>query len=143
MLRPERVDDAEERGKLVGWLGHSDAAKSQLTPAELLHAHRAIYGCLGDVAAALARVGLGGLSDLPCQYLSAGQKKRLALARLHLSDRPIWLLDEPRASLDGKGKQLAAELMAEHNDAGGVVIAATHEPLGLACTTLRLGESRP
>jgi heme exporter protein A len=139
----DRVSDNEERGKLFGWLGHLDAAKSQLTPAEVLRDYARLYGGNTDTEMALTRVGLAGLADLWCQYLSAGQKKRLALARLLLSARTIWLLDEPLASLDEKGKRLAAELIKEHNAAGGIAIAATHEPLGLTCTQLKLGDREP
>ncbi len=134
-----RVDDPEERGKLMGWLGHHDAAKSQLTPTEMLRSYAGLYGNLADVAASLDRVGLTRLSELPCQYLSAGQKKRLALARLLICGRAIWLMDEPLAALDEAGKRLAAELIGEHGASGGATIAATHEPLGVASDQVRLG----
>ncbi|HJW40116.1 MAG TPA: heme ABC exporter ATP-binding protein CcmA [Rhizomicrobium sp.] len=135
------IADAEERGRLVGWLGHNDAAKSQLSPGEALGFFAGLYGSGADIAAALAEVGLGPLADLPCQYLSAGQKKRLALARLKLSGRPLWLLDEPLAALDAAGKQLAAGMITAHAQEGGIILAATHEPLGLACERLVLGAS--
>jgi heme exporter protein A len=135
----DRIEDGEERGKYIGWLGHQDAAKSQLTPAEMLRAHAALYGGIADTRRVLERVGLARLSDLPCQYLSAGQKKRLALARLLLCKRAIWLLDEPLASLDEPGRRLVAEVIAEYGAGGGIVIAATHEPLGIVCGRLRLG----
>jgi heme exporter protein A len=134
-----RIEDAEERGKHVGWLGHHDAAKSQLTPTELLVVHARLYGADVAVRPALERVGLDRLSDFPCQYLSAGQKKRLALARLMLCRRAVWLLDEPLASLDEAGKGLDAEVIAEYSAAGGIVMAATHESLGIACARLSLG----
>jgi heme exporter protein A len=133
------IEDAEERGKHIGWLGHNDAAKSQLTPAELLGTHARLYSADVAVRPSLERVGLGRLSDLPCQYLSAGQKKRLALARLMLCRRAVWLLDEPLASLDEAGKGLVAEVIAEYSAAGGIVMAATHESLGLVCARLSLG----
>jgi heme exporter protein A len=135
------VVEAEERGKLAGWLGHSDAAKSQLSPREVLAFFAGLYRSGADIAAALAEVGLGPLADLPCQYLSAGQKKRLALARLKLSSRPLWLLDEPLAALDATGKQLAAGMIAAQAKQGGIVLAATHETLGLSCERLMLGAS--
>ena len=135
------VTEAEARGRHIGWLGHNDAAKSQLSPREVLGFFAGLYRSGVDIASALAEVGLGPLADLPCQYLSAGQKRRLALARLKLSGRPLWLLDEPLAALDAAGKQLAAGLVAAHAKQGGIVLAATHEPLGLACDRLMLGAS--
>ena len=87
----------------------------------------------GELADALA------LAELPGQYLSAGQKRRLALARLQLCARPLWLLDEPLAALDAAGKKLVAETIAAHCASGGIVVAATHEPLGAECETLMLG----
>src|SRR5882757_8536267 len=88
---------------------------------------------------ALAQVGLARQADLPCRYLSAGQRRRLALARLLVSQRPLWLLDEPFAALDTSGQALMAHVMARHCGEGGIIIAATHEPLGLGNETLRLG----
>jgi heme exporter protein A len=131
------VTDNEERGKFIGWLGHHDAAKPQLTPRETLTFFFRLYGASG-IDEALDVVGLTRASDLPCQYLSAGQKKRLALARLKLSDRPLWLMDEPLAALDADGKALAASLVKSHCASGGIVIAATHEPLGVDGARLQL-----
>jgi heme exporter protein A len=136
------VTDAEERGKFVGWLGHQDGVKPQLSPFETLAFYSRFYGADGDIAASLAEVGLGRARDLPAQYLSAGQKKRVALARLKLSARPLWLLDEPLVSLDTAGKALAAQFIQQHCRAGGIAIAATHEPLGIECTKLILGAHR-
>jgi heme exporter protein A len=88
--------------------------------------------------ALLEEVGLTRQADLPCRYLSAGQRRRLALARLLLTARPLWLLDEPFAALDTAGKALVARLIALHCGQGGMVIAATHEPLGLGNESLKL-----
>jgi heme exporter protein A len=139
-LRSEDGDitDNEERGKFTGWLGHHDAAKPQLTPRETLIFFSHLYGTTGAIDEVLETVGLTRARDLPCQYLSAGQKKRLALARLKLSNRPVWLLDEPLAALDASGKALAADLVKSHCAGGGIVIAATHEPLGLDGARLQL-----
>ena len=132
------VDDAEERGRLIGWLGHHDGAKPQLTPREVLAFFAALYRVEADIAGTLAAVGLASLADLPCQYLSAGQKKRLALARLKMSGRGVWLLDEPLAALDADGKKRRGELIKAHCLYGGIAIAATHEPLGIDCERLVL-----
>jgi heme exporter protein A len=131
------IRDAEERGRFVGWLGHHDAVKAQMSARETLTFFARLYGG-GEVDAALEAVGLARLASLPGQYLSAGQKKRVALARLLVCRRPLWLLDEPLASLDAAGKAVAATLIAKHCAAGGVAVVATHEPLGIACERLSL-----
>jgi heme exporter protein A len=79
--------------------------------------------------AALERVGLSHLADLPCQLLSAGQRRRLTLARLLVVARPLWLLDEPTTALDSAGQDILWHLCASHLDNGGVVMVATHAPL--------------
>jgi heme exporter protein A len=135
------VADAEERSVFVGWLGHQDAVKPQLTPSENLAFYARYYGADADIAETVAEVGLARARDLPAQYLSAGQRKRVALARLKLSGRPLWLLDEPLAALDTAGKALAARFIQDHCKSGGIAIAATHEPLGIECTKLGLGDA--
>jgi heme exporter protein A len=132
----------EERAEFIGWLGHQDGAKSQLTPLETLSFYARYYGSAARVDEALQRVGLSRLGDLPAQYLSAGQKRRLALARLSLSARPLWLLDEPLASLDTSGKALVAELVAQHCKDGGLAVIATHEPLGFDGPRFTLGNAQ-
>ena len=130
-------DDGEERGKIIGWLGHLDGLKPQLTVMEQLNFFAHLYGKTADVAL-LEQVGLARQADLPCRYLSAGQRRRLALARLLASARPLWLLDEPFAALDTSGQMLVANLMARHCGGGGIIIAATHDPLGLGNESLKL-----
>ena len=125
------ISDGEERGHYAAWLGHQDGLKPQLTVAEQLLFFARLYRSVSDPAAVLEQVGLARQSALPCRYLSAGQKRRLALARLLVSGRSLWLLDEPFAALDAAGQALVGHLMALHCGAGGLVIAATHEPLGL------------
>ncbi len=132
------IEDAEDRGKCVGWLGHHDAIKPQMTVRETLSFFVQIYRSNGKVEEAMEAAGLSRLADLPGQYLSAGQKKRVALARLHLSGRPVWLMDEPLASLDAAGKKIAADLATAHCVSGGIAIVATHEPLGFDCDRLSL-----
>jgi len=131
-------DDGEERGKHIGWLGHQDGLKHQLTVREQLSFFAALYGGAADPDRALDEVGLTRQKHFPCRFLSAGQKRRLALARLMLSARPLWLLDEPLAALDSEGESLVRQLMTRHCEAGGLLIAATHAPLGFAMPAMRL-----
>ncbi|HEY5347300.1 MAG TPA: heme ABC exporter ATP-binding protein CcmA [Rhizomicrobium sp.] len=133
------IAGAEERGKEIGWLGHQDGLKAHLTVAEQLTFFAKLYGAVPDIAPALEMAGLARQGELACRYLSAGQKKRLALARLKLIARPIWLLDEPLAALDESGKGLAADMITQHCAQGGIVLAATHEKLGTPAATLTLG----
>jgi heme exporter protein A len=125
------------RGEACHFLSHHDGVKGALTVMENLSFYRALLGggraeASGQApAAALSRLGLGALGDLPAYVLSAGQKRRLALARLLAAPRPIWLLDEPTASLDRAGQDVLAGMMGEHRARGGMVIAATHLPLDL------------
>jgi heme exporter protein A len=132
------ISDPDERARFTGWLGHQDGIKPQSTPVETLKFFARYHGG-GDIERALYRLELSRLRELPVQYLSAGQKKRLAFARLTLIDRPLWLLDEPLSSLDSGGRSLAGELIAQHCGEGGIVIAATHEALGVPCRSLALG----
>jgi heme exporter protein A len=141
MLRrgADSIADPEERAKFVGWLGHFDGLKTQLTPLENLNFFARYYRGSADTDAALERLGLRRVRELPVQYLSAGQKKRLAFARLLLCGRALWLLDEPLSALDAAGRALVAELIAQHCSSGGIVVAATHDAIGIACRQLRLG----
>ncbi|MDR3475559.1 MAG: heme ABC exporter ATP-binding protein CcmA [Devosia sp.] len=126
----------------IGYLAHRAAIKPRLTVAENLKFWTAING--GDragIGAPLAMVGLAPIANLDAGHLSAGQTRRLALARLLLAERPVWLLDEPTAALDAEGEKLVARLIDAHLDRGGLVLAATHHDLGLRhpSHTLRLG----
>lgn len=128
----------------IGLLGHRSAIKPRLTVAENLAFWAALNGRPpAGIAPALQRVGLGPIAGLDAGYLSAGQTRRLALARLVLSERPLWLLDEPTAALDAEGETLVAQLIDEHLDRGGLVLAATHHDLDLqraaAIRRIRLG----
>ena len=111
----------------VAYLGHLDAVKPGLSAAENL----AFWGASDAVRAAMARLDLLPLADLPARMLSAGQKRRLALARLALTTAPIWLLDEPTLGLDVAAVARLGELLATHRARGGIVLAATHLPLPL------------
>jgi heme exporter protein A len=131
-------------GEQAHYLGHQDALKPSLSVAENL-AFWADFlgGGRAKGAAALAAVGLGALPHLPAVYLSAGQRRRLSLARLIVVERPIWLLDEPTSALDVAGQSMLAELMRAHLVRGGLILAATHGPIGLDRTVeLRLGDRR-
>jgi heme exporter protein A len=124
------------------YLGHLDAFKPALTVAENLDFWARYLGDAAPVTRpALASVGLAGLADLPAGYLSAGQRRRLSLARLIAVPRPVWLLDEPSAALDSAGQDMLAGLMRGHLAGGGVILAATHGPLGIDCQELRLGHA--
>ena len=123
------------------YLGHRDALKPALTVLENLQFWYAFLGGRdAPAASALAPVGLGGLAELPAGYLSAGQRRRLSVARLLAAPRPVWLLDEPTAALDSAGQQRLLGLMQAHLAGGGIIVAATHGPLGLTgAKELRLG----
>ena len=113
--------------KRLAYVGHLDAVKLGLTAAENLRFAARLAG--RRVADALAALGLTELADLPAGMLSAGQKRRLALARLALSSAPLWLLDEPTLGLDAAAVERFGALLAGHRVRGGLVIAATHLPL--------------
>lgn len=114
------------------YFGHLNAMKTALTVAENLGFWRDFLGepRLG-IDAALEKVGLGELGHLPFGYLSTGQKRRAALARLLICHRPIWLLDEPTAGLDAASEVMFAGLAKAHLAGGGMLIAATHQELGV------------
>jgi len=121
--------DAARYRALTHYVGHLDATKPALTPREMLGFWAALRGCAAPATEpALAAFALGAVADRPCRWLSAGQRRRLALARLVAAPAPIWLLDEPNAALDGDGAARLATLIAEHRAAGGRIAVATHQP---------------
>jgi heme exporter protein A len=142
------------------YLGHRDALKPALSVEENLGFWRDFLG--GEISDAsgspgkgsnqgssqgpsqsldesLAAVGLDHATHLPAAYLSAGQRRRLSIARLLTVRRPLWLLDEPTTALDTAGQSLFSALMRDHLAAGGIIIAATHGPLGIEASELRMG----
>jgi heme exporter protein A len=141
---PVAVRSAAWRAQLA-YVGHKPGHKDELTAAENLELACALEGGLATAAdrrRALTEAGLAARSDLPVKRLSQGQKQRLSLARLALSVRPLWLLDEPAAALDADARALLGALLARHLGRGGVAVIATHDPIELAgaCSAqLRLG----
>ena len=122
------------------YLGHRDALKPALSVLENLAFWRDFLGGAAfDAAESLAAVGLDHASHLPAAYLSAGQRRRLSVARLLAVRRPIWLLDEPTNALDTAGQALFATLMGDHLARGGLIVTATHAPLGIQARELRIG----
>lgn len=145
LLRPEkgRVEAVFRDGResrpareVSHYLGHRNAMKQELTVIENLGFWQSF---LGDVEGGRGRsieeaadmVGLGGITHLPFGYLSAGQQRRFAMAKLLVAHRPVWILDEPTAALDASADEMFAGLVHEHLAKGGIAIAATHQPLGL------------
>ena len=130
-------------GERAHYLGHADSLKSALTAGENLMFWAAMMG--GEparVGVSLARLGLPHVAEFPVRALSAGQRRRVALARLLVAPRPLWLLDEPTTALDAASHALFAGIMAEHLAGGGLIVAATHAPLGLErARQVRLGET--
>lgn len=149
LLRPETgraiclsEGDGEARpaGEFSHYLGHRNGMKRELTVAENLAFWKSFLGDLGgerslEVEEAAAAVGLSGITHLPYGYLSAGQQRRFAMARLLVAHRPIWILDEPTAALDRRADTMFEELVRRHRQMGGIVLAATHQPLGLEGAT--------
>jgi heme exporter protein A len=142
------------------YLGHRDALKPALSVLENLAFWRDFLGggitdagvdvppslaqilaqsLAQNLARSLASVGLDHATDLPAAFLSAGQRRRLSIARLVAVWRPVWLLDEPTTALDTAGQSLFSTLMHSHLATGGIIIAATHGPLGVEARELRIG----
>lgn len=144
-VRLEGGDDELPVSAQAHYLGHLDAVKPSLSVAEALGFWAVYLGGRRDrVDDALDAVGLLPLADLPSAYLSAGQRRRLALARLIAAPRPLWLLDEPTAALDAAAERRLGDLIREHAAAGGMVVAATHAELPIpAPRRLVLGDRVP
>jgi heme exporter protein A len=119
-------------GEQAHYLGHQDALKPALSVGENLQFWASFLGGhAAEIGKPLAKVGLEQLADLPAAYLSAGQRRRLSIARLLAVARPIWLLDEPTSTLDDAAQKRLSEIMGDHLAAGGLILAATHSALGI------------
>jgi len=150
-LSPAEEGEIRWRGESIGklgedyrrelcYLGHHNAIKEDLTPLEnLLASARLADEALDEGAAldALEQVGLAGREDLACRYLSQGQKRRVALARLVNERRALWILDEPYVALDSTAIALVAELIGAHLQRGGLTVLTTHQAVAVAAGRVR------
>ncbi len=132
------IEPETARSRHIHLLGHLEGLKGARTAREELAFQTAWCGG-ADTAPAVEALGLGPLLDLETRKLSAGQRRRLSLARLIAAPRALWLLDEPLAPLDARWRAAATQLMRDHLTGGGMVIAAVHDPLDLPCRTLDVG----
>ncbi|HEM6628957.1 TPA: cytochrome c biogenesis heme-transporting ATPase CcmA [Citrobacter farmeri] len=129
-----RVRDSYQQNLL--WIGHQPGIKTRLTALENLR----FFHQDGDIAkclAALAQAGLAGYEDIPVNQLSAGQQRRVALARLWLTRATLWILDEPFTAIDVNGVERLTQRMAQHTEEGGIVILTTHQPMNVATDRIR------
>ena len=134
------LDADEARRSDLHLVGHQDGLKSgRIAREELLFQAGWTGASEAAALAAAERLGLGRVLRLAVRHLSAGQRRRLALARLIASPRSLWLHDQPLAPLDSQHRALFGELMAAHLDGGGLVLAAVHDPLPIAARTVELG----
>jgi heme exporter protein A len=146
--RPVAADLGAHRANLH-YIGHQDAIKSALTPRETLAFWAALRGfavvrSAPAVDRALCAFALDDSADWPCRWLSAGQRRRLALARLLVAPAPLWLLDEPMSALDGDGRVRLAEVIAAHRASGGRILLSTHMPIAVdRARSLALDEFAP
>ena len=117
------------------WVAHRDGLKPHETPREHLTLWARAWGqSTTDIEPLLDKMGLSRPSDVPAKHLSAGQRRRTALARLHLEYRPVWLLDEPLTALDSEGRTLLLGMIEQHRQSDGVVVAAVHGDAGFHAT---------
>ena len=137
------ADPAEARRRHIHWLGHLDGLKGARRAREELTFQAAWLGAdAAGIAAAVDVLALEPLLDLEVRQLSAGQRRRLAFARLIAAPRPVWLLDEPFAPLDARWRAALGLLMQAHVDKGGAILAAVHDPLPVAARSVDIGAGR-
>jgi heme exporter protein A len=129
-LQPAVVGHVSLPPESLAYAGHADGVKSSLTVAENLQFWAAVHG-MHDTQAAIAAMNLMGLVDRPAAHLSAGQRRRVGLARLLVTGRKVWLLDEPTVSLDAASVDLFASVITAHLAAGGMTLIASHIAMGL------------
>lgn len=137
-------DNRNEYLEQVAYVGHQQAIKGELTALENLHMAAALASHTGEVTPeqALARLGMSGFEDSLCQRLSAGQRRRVALASLLITDAHLWLLDEPFTAIDREGIRHVNDLLVEHITNGGILAMTTHHEVSFAghpVTHLQLG----
>lgn len=134
LLRPRHgeivFEGVNESSLALHYVGHANALKRETSVREHLHYWAGLLGGTPSDDFVAQILGLTRVMALPVRALSQGQARRLALARLIVAPRPVWLLDEPAAALDDAGKAVLNELIASHRAGGGIVVAAVHEPLG-------------
>jgi heme exporter protein A len=133
-----RKDHHTYHGELA-WLGHGTALKADLTADENLHYAAGLRRAVTNsgIEAALAKVGYPNAERRLARHMSAGQQRRVALARVLLSDSSLWLLDEPTANLDSQGQAMFGQILAAHLEGGGLAVVASHHALPLAAERLR------
>ncbi len=137
-------DDPAHHREIVAYLGHQDAVKPMLTVGESTRFWASLRGRKDWAEAAMAAMGLTDLADLPGRFLSSGQRRRAALARVIGGGAPVWLLDEPTVGLDVKSIAALEVALAAHRAEGGIVVAATHAPIVLpGAQGLNLAEFEP
>ena len=127
-------DGAPDPALALHFLGHQNALKSAASVRSHVSYWAGLFGAPSNLDGVLDRLGIARTTDLPARVLSQGQARRLALARLLIAPRPVWLLDEPAAGLDASGRAMLDGLIGAHCAQGGIVFAAVHEPLGVAPT---------
>lgn len=134
------ADVREEFAASMLYFGHQPGVKGALTPEENLRWYAAIHPSIDerDLHQALNKVGLAGYEDVPCHSLSAGQNRRVSLARLYMSHAPLWILDEPFTAIDKRGVAEKEALLAQHVEQGGSVILTTHHDLSHSGPVTRL-----
>ena len=137
-------EDPEMFFARMHYVGHRDAVKPALTVRENLSFHAALRPGPTDIDAALDRVDLAALADLPARMLSAGQTRRLTLARILATPAPLWLLDEPTIALDYRAVDRLRGAIDDHRAGGGIIVASTNVPLGIDdATTIDLAAHAP
>ncbi len=130
------ADDIASHYARLHYIGHLDALKPAMTPREILAFWAALRGlqrscATVSIAEALAAFDVEAIADWPCRWLSAGQRRRVALARLLATPAPLWLLDEPTTALDTDSQARLEQVIAAHRAANGMVMIATHAPIAL------------